>query len=85
MIAIAILYFQVGAVQGSKGYQISHLLRRSTFLYSSLWLNDSSEVQGMWLPTHWVRSRFEPTASSAKALRNGLAVSDAGLSLFLRM
>lgn len=66
--------FTAWVLQGNKGYQISHLVKRSTFLYPSLWLNASLGADGMWLPTFWVRSRFQPTADSAKALSNGLSV-----------
>ena len=61
-------------MQGSKGYQISHLVRPSAFLYPTVWMNASSGTDGMWLPTFWARSRFQPTASSAEKLNAGLQV-----------
>lgn len=62
-------------VQGRKGYQLSHQVKRSTFLYPTLWQNSTSTVDGLWMPTFWVRSRFEPTSLGAKALFNGLQVN----------
>ena len=62
------------AWQANKGYQVNHLVQRTTFLYPSLWLNSSSSIDGLWLPTFWTRSRFEPNATSAASLRSGLTV-----------
>ena len=53
---------------------MNHLVQRTTFLYPSLWLNSSSTIDGLWLPTFWTRSRFEPNATSAASLNSGLLV-----------
>ena len=62
-------------LQGSKGYQTAHLVRRTDVFYSALWLNATSAEGGLWLPTFWARSRFELLDSAAGGLRNAIQVT----------
>ncbi len=63
-------------LQGWKGIQFSHLVRQTDLLYRNLWMPPSAGAieSGMWMPSFWVRSRFEPTDSGAKALNFGITV-----------
>lgn len=51
-----------------------HLVRPTDLLYKDIWMNPSSTVGGMWMPSFWVRSRFQATDAGAKALAGGLKV-----------
>ena len=62
------------AVQGSKGYQTAHLVKRTDTFYPALWQNTTSAVGGLWLPTFWARSRFVMLDSAAKGLRFAIQV-----------
>ena len=61
-------------VQGSKGYQTAHLVRRTDTFYPNLWVNASSNTGGLWLPTFWARSRFVMLDSAARSLRSAIKV-----------
>lgn len=63
-----------GCLQGSKAYQLSHLAKRTDVFYPSVWVNQSSAAEGLWLPTHWVRTRFTPMDAAAASLRLGITV-----------
>ena len=60
--------------QGWKGFQFVHLVRQTDLLYRDLWMNASAGTGGMWMPSFWVRSRFQATDTGAKALGGGLGV-----------
>ncbi|KAK9917273.1 hypothetical protein WJX75_002617 [Coccomyxa subellipsoidea] len=59
-------------VYGWKGFQFVHLVRPTDLLYRDLWMNASVGTGGMWMPSFWVRSRFQATDTGAKALGGGL-------------
>ena len=60
------------ALQGMKGFQFVHLVRPTDIFYPNLWTN--SALGGVWMPSYWVRSRFEPADPVAAAFSFGLLV-----------
>ena len=61
-------------LQGMKGFQFVHLVRPTDIFYPHLWTNPDSPLGGVWMPSYWVRSRFEPADPVAAAFRFGLLV-----------
>ncbi|KAK9813634.1 hypothetical protein WJX73_000949 [Symbiochloris irregularis] len=45
-------------LNSAKTYQLSHYVTYSDILYPDLWINESSPLGGMWLPTVWVRQTY---------------------------
>lgn len=65
-------------LQGWKGFQFNHLVRRTDLLYRDLWMlrngSAAGSGEGMWMPSFWVRSRFEAPDSGAAALKFAIKV-----------
>ncbi|KAK9814422.1 hypothetical protein WJX72_005728 [[Myrmecia] bisecta] len=59
------------ALTGHKTYQINHRVRLTEVFYPKLWMNPQSP-DGMWVPSFWVRSRFQPSDKDAASLRSVL-------------
>ncbi len=64
----------VYALQGMKGFQFVHLVRPTDIFYPHLWTNPDLALGGVWMPSYWVRSRFEPADPVAAAFKFGLLV-----------
>ena len=62
-------------MQGWKGFQFAHFVRPTDIVYPKLWSNASLALGGAWIPSYWVRSRFEPADPVAAAFKFGLSVS----------
>ena len=63
------------SLQGWKGFQFAHFVRPTDIFYPKLWSNASLALGGIWVPSYWVRSRFEPADPVAAAFKFGLSVS----------
>ncbi len=61
--------------QGSKGFQFVHLVQPTDIFYPKLWTNQDQGLGAAWIPSYWVRSRFEPADAVAATFRFGLMVS----------
>lgn len=61
-------------VQGWKGFQFVHLVRPTDIFYSHIWTNPNLTLGGAWMPSYWVRSRFEPADAVATVFKFGLMV-----------
>ena len=62
-------------MQGWKGFQFAHFVRPTDIFFPKLWSNASLALGGAWIPSYWVRSRFEPADPVAAAFKFGLSVS----------
>ena len=62
------------SLQGWKGFQFAHFVRPTDIFYPKLWSNASLALGGIWVPSYWVRSRFEPADPVAAAFKFGLSV-----------
>ena len=62
------------ALQGWKGFQFVHLVCPTDVFYPHLWTTPDLALGCPWMPSYWVRSRFEPADPVAAAFRFGLAV-----------
>ena len=66
------------SLQGWKGFQFAHFVGPTDIFYPDIWSNASLALGGAWMPSYWVRSRFEPADPVAAAFRLGLSVSRSG-------
>lgn len=62
-------------MQSAKTYQLSHFVTYSDILYPNLWINASSSLGGMWLPTVWVRQTYITQGSDPSYLTTAYQVS----------
>ena len=65
--------------QGSKGFQFVHLVSPTDIFYPNLWTNLDVGLGAAWIPSYWVRSRFEPADAVAATFRFGLMVGASNL------
>ena len=63
-----------GWLQASRSYQISHFVTWTDVLYPDLWVNESSPLGGLWLPTVWVRQRSVSINYDPRYLQRALQV-----------
>ena len=62
------------SAQGWKGFQFVHLVRPTDIFFSHIWTNPDLTLGGAWMPSYWVRSRFEPADAVATIFKFGLMV-----------
>ena len=50
------------------------MVRPTDIFYPRLWTSPDLALGGAWMPSYWVRSRFEPADSVAATFKFGLLV-----------